>query len=180
MKKTIYLILIASILSCAKDKASFFNPQSPPNTGTTNSAGYNCVNGTCVYTSNNGQYASLSTCQTYCKKANIIPGMVKIKVNCAPYPSPWNICKAPYSATIGLGYSSNDVANDAFFVKTSYGSSGNTFSVNNLAPGIYYYGGKKTFNAASCGTGQGIPPVKIDRGSFTITSGGVTSITVNL
>jgi hypothetical protein len=180
MKKIVYFVLLASILSCAKDKTSFFNPQSLPNSGTTNSAGYNCINGSCVYTSNNAQYPSLSTCKTYCKKATIIPGMVNIKVYCAPYPSPWNNCKAPYSAKIGLGYSSNDVANEAFFIKTSYGSSGNTFSVNNLAPGVYYYGGKKTFNSASCGTGQGIPPVTTDRGSFTITSGGVTSVNVSL
>lgn len=98
------------------------------------------------------------------------PGKVTIKATWSN-PSPWNLCKYPYTVVIGLGYSSTDVANEAFFSQSSYFVSPANYTKDGLAPGTYYYRAKKTYNASSCGTGQGIPQTVIKSGAFTIKEG---------
>jgi hypothetical protein len=91
-------------------------------------------------------------------------------------PAPWNACGSPYTVVIGLGYNSTDVANESYFASNSFYSSSATFSKDGLTAGVYYYGAKKTFNASTCGTGQGIPPTVKKSGSFTIIAGQTTTV----
>ena len=78
-------------------------------------------------------------------------------------PSPWNECKFTYKVTFGFGYNSNDVNVEAYFQEGSSLFSGDSFSANNLAPGVYYYKAKNVFNSLQCGTGQGDPLVVLKR-----------------
>jgi len=95
----------------------------------------------------------------------------------ATWNSTYVMCNGAYNVVIGLGYNSTDVANEAYFAQSNYAGSSASFSKDNLAPGVYYYKAKKTYNSTKCGTGQGIPPVVTKSGAFTITAG--QTITVN-
>ncbi len=91
--------------------------------------------------------------------------------------APWNACgSSPYIVVIGLGYNSTDVANESYFSQFTYYAPMVPFTTDSLAPGIYYYGAKKTFNVSLCGTGQGVPPTVKKSGAFTITAGQTTTI----
>lgn len=144
------------------------------NCSNNNSSGYNCVNGNCTSVSNNAQYSTLSNCQNAC--ANNTPGTVEIS---ATWTSQYVACNPAYIVTVGLGYTSNDIANDAFFTQsTNYQYYQNMpYVKNNLTPNTYYYKVKKTYKL-TCGTGQGVPPDVIRNGSFTITAGQTTTINV--
>lgn len=139
------------------------------------SYGYNCVSGVCE-TANIAisQYSSLSLCQNSC--ANNTPGTLEIS---ATWTSQYVSCNPAYTVTVGLGYTSNDIANDAFFAQSSDYQYDQLmpYVQNNLTPNIYYYKVKKTYKM-SCGTGQGIPPDVIRNGSFTITAGQTTTVNV--
>ena len=88
-------------------------------------------------------------------------------------------CRPAYTVVIGLGYNSTDVANETYFAQGSYAGSSASFTKDNLTPGIYYYRVKKKYNSTSCGIGQGgVPPIVIKSGSFTITSGQITNVSV--
>ena len=142
----------------------------------TSTPGYNCVNGNCVFVNENAAFSSLYNCQISCSAT--AGGNVAISTNwTTAYGTGWPVCDPAYSVVIGLGYSSNDVINDSYFSQSaSTGISPTTYTKYNLTPGIYYYKAKKTFNANSCGTGQGIPPTVTRTGSFTIVSGLTTSV----
>lgn len=85
-------------------------------------------------------------------------------------------CNPAYTVIIGLGYNSTDIANEAYFASSSYIYSPASYSKDGLAAGTYYYKAKKTYNASTCGTGQGIPPVVTKSGAFTITAGQTTTV----
>ena len=102
-------------------------------------------------------------------------GTVNITASWSVTP-PWNACGTPFTVVIGLGYNSNDVANESYFASNSFYYSSATYTNNSLAAGIYYYGAKKTFNSSTCGTGQGIPPTIKKSGSFTIIAGQTTTV----
>ncbi len=94
----------------------------------------------------------------------------------ASWNSTYVMCTGAYNTVIGLGYSSTDVANEAYFAQSNYTGSSANFSKDLLAPGVYYYKAKKTYNSTKCGTGQGIPPVVTKSGAFTITAGQTTTV----
>jgi hypothetical protein len=96
----------------------------------------------------------------------------------ASWNSTYVMCTGAYNTVIGLGYSSTDVANEAYFAQSNYTGSSANFSKDLLAPGVYYYRAKKTYNSTKCGTGQGIPPVVTKSGAFTITAGQTTTVSV--
>jgi hypothetical protein len=148
MKNYVLLVYVLILSSCQKDNSSFFNPQKNSSSNNVNSSGYICINGNCVYASNNAKYIDLSTCQKNCQRVSIIPGMVKVYW---ANPSPWNECKLPCKVTLGFGYNSNDVNVEAYFQEGSSLFSGDSFSANNLAPGFYYYKAKKNFNSLQYG-----------------------------
>lgn len=95
----------------------------------------------------------------------------------ATWNSTYVSCTGAYNVVIGLGYNSTDVANEAYFAQSNFTGSSANFSKSSLAPGVYYYKAKKTYNATKCGTGQGVPPVVTKSGAFTVTAG--QTITVN-
>lgn len=171
------------------------------------SAGFNCVSGSCVSVSNNAQYTTLSACQSNCAASsagyNCVNGYCASVTSNAQYPTfaicqsncgstsygqvdiitswtkSYGSCNYAYSVVIGLGYTSTDVANEAYFANSGQQiNSPTTYNQGNLKAGIYYYKAKKTYNASSCGTGQGIPPTVIKSGSFTIIAGQKTSVNV--
>lgn len=107
-------------------------------------------------------------------------GIVVINTN-------WNSvyvgCNSAYNVTIGLGYNSTDIANDAFFASNQYGASPSSlakasFTKDDLKIGVYYYKVKKSYNSTRCGTGQGIPADVVKNGSFTIEAGKTTTVDV--
>jgi hypothetical protein len=173
----------------------------------TNIAGYNCVSGSCVSVSNNAQYTTLYECQSNCSVSsagyNCVNGYCGSVTSNAQYPTfaicqsncgstsygqvdiitswtkSYGSCNYAYSVVIGLGYTSADVANESYFANSGQQiNSPTTYNQGNLKAGIYYYKAKKTYNASSCGTGQGIPPTVIKSGSFTIIAGQKTSVNV--
>ena len=162
MKLTIIILTMITILfSCKKDKESF--------------PGYICNNGQCVAVEKDPKYLTLQDCKLECGTSGTNPtppktGSVSLNLS-------WTYSYSSGIVEIGLGYSSTDVANNALFVSTTY-TTPTTFSRSNLAPAIYYYKAKRSFT-----TNNGSGPVaqKIEKsGSFTISSGKTTSITVNL
>lgn len=161
MKSKMLILLLLFAISCVEGEKE---------------SGYNCDNGQCVATFENPTYLTLQDCQSVCgSTGNNTPevpktGTVKISLN-------WQYSYSSGSTLIGLGYSSTDIANNAFFVSKTYYVP-DTFSQSNLAPAIYYYKAKRTFTAND---GQG-PYTKVveKSGSFTIKSAQVTQISVNL
>lgn len=142
------------------------------NSGTT--GGYNCLGVTCIYENTNStQYSTLAECENAC--ANNSPGTVEVETH---WTTAYVNCDPAYTVEIGLGYSSNDVANEAYFASATFVSSPAVYTKGNLSPGTYYYKAKKTYNASTCGTGQGIPPVVQKSGSFMIEAGEVTQVDV--
>jgi hypothetical protein len=141
------------------------------------SAGYNCVSGNCVYVSSNAQYSNYSECRSACSSGGGGGTTGKVIITASwSNPAPWNACSSPYTVVIGLGYNSTDVANESYFTSSSFNTSPATFTKDGLTAGVYYYGAKKTFNASTCGTGQGIPPTVKKSGSFTIVAGQTTTV----
>jgi hypothetical protein len=136
------------------------------------SGGYNCNSGNCVSVSNGAQYSTLNACQSACGVSSI--GTVQIT---ATWTTTYVYCNLAYTVVIGLGYTSTDVANEAYFAQSGgYVNSPVTYTNSSLASGTYYYKAKKTYNANTCGTGQGIPPIVIKSGAFTITDGQTTTV----
>lgn len=149
--------------------------------GSEDESGYNCSGGNCQATFDSPQYLTIADCQNNCSGGGgtVQNGSVKVIASWSN-PSPWNMCGSPYTVTIGIGYSSNDVANQAYFAQGNFYSSSATFQRTNLVPGVYYYGARKVFNASTCGTGQGIPPTVFKTGAFTVTSGQTTNVSTSL
>lgn len=168
-------------------------------------AGYNCVSGNCVSVTSNAQYSTLSACQSSCNSSitgyNCNSGYCGSTTGTAQYSTysacqsacgngsvnisaSWNStyvnCTPAYSVTIGLGYSSTDIANEAYFYTSGVGLNSPLTMTKSLSPGTYYYKGKKTYNSSSCGTGQGVPATVVKSGSFTITSGQTSYVSFQL
>ncbi len=171
-----------------------------------NSSGYNCVSGNCVFVDSNAQFSSLTACQSSC--GIITSGYNCVSGNCVPVSSNaqfpnlslcQSVCASPvggviittswtstyfscfnaYNVSFGLGYTSTDVANEAYFAQSgNYISTPVTYSKGNLAPGTYYYKAKKVFRTSLCGTGQGVPITVTKSGAFTIIGGQNTSINI--
>lgn len=139
-------------------------------------AGFVCRDGDCYPAQTNAQYSTLSACQqSACAKE---PGFVQIT---ASWNTKYNNCNSAFTVIIGLGYTSTDVTNEAFFAKSGgMISSPGTYSKNYLAPGKYYYKASKTFNKSVCGSYQTPPAVVTKNGSFTITAGKTTNISIDL
>jgi len=98
------------------------------------------------------------------------PGYVSILVS---FTEEKGMCNYAWNVVIGLGYSSTDVANEAYFQSNRSINSPAGISAS-LDPGIYYYKAKKTYNLSTCGgTDQ---PSTSKSGSFTITSEETTNI----
>lgn len=103
-------------------------------------------------------------------------GTVKIM---ASWTSKFIYCNPAYTVVIGLGYSSTDVANDAYFAQTSSQGSSLTYTKDNLTAGTYYYKAKKTYKISTCGNPQGGAPSDVTKlGAFTIIAGQTTTINV--
>lgn len=142
--------------------------------GSASTAGYNCNSGTCTSVTTGAQYSTLAACQAACAVSN---GTVEIS---ASWTSIYSNCNSAYTVVIGLGYTSTDVANEAYFAQSGGVSlPPTTYRNSSLPPGNYYYKAKKTYNY-HCGTPQYIPPVVTKSGSFTITSGQTTTMFVGL
>ena len=143
--------------------------------------GYDCNNGTCQAVFEDPQYLTITDCQSACSGGGGTEQTGSVKITASwSNPSPWNMCGSPYTVTIGLGYSSNDVANQSYFAQSNFYSSSAIFQRSNLTPGVYYYGARKVFNSGTCGTGQGVPPTVFKTGSFTITTGQTTNVSTSL
>lgn len=85
-------------------------------------------------------------------------------------------CNPAYSCVIGLGYSSTDVANEAYFYSVNGGGLTKTLPV-----GTYYYKATKTYNLSSCGCGRPPCPKPVSKsGSFTITADQTTNVSFQL
>ncbi len=135
------------------------------------SGGYNCSSGNCISVTSGAQYSTLSACQSACGGGT---GTVVIT---ATWTTTYVSCNPAYTVVIGLGYTSTDVANEAYFAQSGSNLySPATYTNSTLAPGTYYYKAKKTYNASTCGTGQGIPPTVTKSGAFTITAGQTTTV----
>lgn len=150
---------MAILFSCSSDTENF--------------PGYKCISGKCTAVDKDPTYLTLQDCKSECGTTTTTPpknGSVSISLS-------WTYSYSSGIAEIGLGYSSSDISNNAFFVSRSY-STPSTFTQSNLAPGLYYYKAVRTFT-----TNDGSGPVsrKIEKsGSFTINSVKTTSITVGL
>jgi len=160
-----YLIFLLFVLfSCDKPKEG--------------QMGYTCIDGNCVAVYDDPEYFTLEDCLLVCGKNNTPepkPGSVSIYLS---FNVNYGGCIPGWTVVIGLGYSSTDIANDAFFCSQSY-TSPNTFKKDKLDPGTYYYKATKTYNI-SCGTGQGIPSPVTKSGSFIIEPSKTTLLSVNL
>jgi hypothetical protein len=141
---------------------------------TTNTSGYNCVNGNCTYVSSNAQYKTLSECQKSCVDNR--PGKVTFSASWTNYLCRQNPIFYQYSVEVGIGYSSTDVSNNAFFASYEpWNTSSLTWTRDNLSPGVYYYKAIKRSNNCGTGTKQ---VVNTKSGSFTITAGQTTSVNI--
>lgn len=142
-------------------------------------SGYNCVNNKCTATFENPTYLTLQDCQAACSSSTTNPPST-VKNGTASLHVIWNhMCAATqfyFTVTVGLGYTSTDVANNAFFTSKKLTVPGVDWNISDLKPAIYYYKATKSAGSEHC------PPttVTIKSGSFTIESGKTTSITVNL
>jgi hypothetical protein len=149
--------------------------------GEENQPGYNCENGQCTATFQNPTYLTLQDCQSDCgTSGNTNPiqpktGTVKISLS-------WTLTSYAGSITsgssvLGLGYTSTDVANGAYFVQRTY-TIPDTFTQSNLTVGIYYYKAVRSFNSND---GSGPVSRKVEKsGAFTIEAGKATTVSVNL
>ena len=170
----LYLILIVFIsVSCKTEEDS-------------SDGGYSCIDGSCTANFNNPDYLTLEDCMSLCGNSqsnnntnnnsgnvtNTSPGKVTIT---ATWIRKYVACDPGYIVTIGLGYSSSDVANQAFFATSGNDSYPPASYSKQLEPGTYYYSVKKTYKMY-CGTGQGVPPDVVKNGAFTITGGNTTTI----
>jgi hypothetical protein len=142
------------LLACNKDD----DPEPEKDT-----RGYNCENYTCNLVEKDAEYMTLTDCKSEC--ADKRPGAVTITYPWTPAPA------TTYSVTIGVGYSSNDVAIDAYITKATFNISPASLQLANLLPATYYY--KVTINSSA----STVPVFKA--GVFTITPAKTTSITVN-
>ena len=92
-------------------------------------------------------------------------------------------CFARYECTIGLGYSSTDIANEAYFARSSLqtGNKSSSPSKSDLAPGTYYYRVKVAYvKKDNCDSDPKYFNAKIRSGAFDITAGETTKISVIL
>lgn len=107
-------------------------------------------------------------------------GAVSISAVWTGNPGP---CFARYECTIGLGYSSTDIANEAYFARSSLqtGNKVSNLSKSDLAPGTYYYRVKVVYVLKNnCTSDQEYFTDKIKSGAFDITPGETTKISVIL
>lgn len=123
------IVLITLIIGCKKTdqsgyncnngvcSATFDNPQyltladcKSDCGSSTNSSGYNCSNGTCIKVTKNAQFENLTLCQNNCQ--NNSPGSVEIS---AVWTTNYVNCNPAFTVVIGFGYTSTDVANEAYF-----------------------------------------------------------------
>ena len=127
-------------------------------------SGYNCVNGNCIETSSNAEYATLSDCENNCSMSK---GYAKINVNWSDY-NPQSL----QSIKVGIGYSSVDVSNDAYFKEHSF-SYPDQITLS-LDPQIYYYKANKTIIQ------WGNTVIEASKsGSFTVTSSSYTTVNIS-
>mgnify|MGYP000968878524 CR=1 FL=1 len=121
-----------------------------------------------------------------CKKDNeantntISNGTVTISAVSTGDPGP---CFARYECTIGLGYSSTDIANEAYFARSSLqtGNKVSYLSKSDLAPGTYYYRVKVAYvKKDNCDSDPKYFNDKIRSGAFDIIAGETTKISVIL
>lgn len=169
MKIIILCLTICILFSCEKKENS----------------GYICTNGQCNASFENPTYLTLKDCQAECGTSGTSPttptqtkvGSVSITLNWTLTTYLGNITSG--TTVLGLGYTSNDVANGAFFAEKSYiDPNRSTFTQSNLKVGIYYYKATRSYTSND---GSGPVSKKVEKsGSFTIESGKTTSITVNL
>ncbi len=93
----------------------------------------------------------------------------------------WNTtygsCNYAFSMVVGIGYSSNDISNNAFFAQGNYFTSPFSFVQGGLQPGIYYYKATKKYST-NCGTMQGVPDDVIRTGSFTVVAGQTKNVEI--
>jgi hypothetical protein len=134
--------------------------------GSISTAGYNCVNGTCKSVTSNAQYSSLSACQSNCVDTRT--GKVSISLGFDFYCMPQVINRG----FVGLGYTSSDITNKAYFVSETMSGPG-TFTKDNLKAGIYYYTAQKLQQGEYC-------PGVTKNGSFEIFPAKTTNISVSL
>jgi len=160
MKQTIFIFIIIIILiSCKRDTKTF--------------PGYICNNGQCTAVDKDPKYLTLQDCKSECGTSGPTQpstGSVSISLN-------WTYSYSSGTTVIGLGYTSTDVANNAFFVSKTY-TTPSTFGYSNLTPAVYYYKATRSF---TINNGGGPIAQKIEKsGSFTISSGKTTSLSVDL
>jgi hypothetical protein len=163
MRRLILFFILIAIFSCVKDK-------------TKSESGYNCVNGQCTATFENPTFLTLQDCQSVCSIGVIPPstGKGRVKISCI-YPMSCGSVVYWFSyITIGIGSIYADVALDHFTYSRKFytGDSYLQYLDVELAVGTYYY---KATLIPGCNVTS-----KEKSGSFTITSGRYTVISVDL
>ena len=109
MRHVLLLLVLCIGFSCVKEKKK---------------SGYNCESGQCTATFENPTYLTLQDCQSTCGSSTTIPPTTKpgsiyfvvaFNAVCHGYPG------ATYNTvTLGYGYTSTDVANDAFIASWKF------------------------------------------------------------
>ena len=106
-------------------------------------------------------------------------GSVEINVTWAnPYPNS-SSCLQAFSGTIGLGYNSIDITNEAFFYQVS-NTLGVSLSKSALKEGVYYYKVKKKWNGSCGDLKPGIIALTEKNGTFAIVALKRTVINISL
>lgn len=121
-----------------------------------------------------------------CKKENStdingqLSGVVSISATWSGDQGP---CFARYECTIGLGYSSTDIGNEAYFARGDLqtGNKVYNYSKKDLSPGTYYYRVKVVYvKRSNCDSDSEYFNPKIKSGAFDIIGGETTTIRVHL
>jgi hypothetical protein len=160
----IILVVFVTIVSCEKKKNS-----TTSSNNTTQTQNSTTTSGTTTGGTTTGGTTTGGTTTTTPQ------GKVTLK---ASWTKSYKSCTYAYTTKIGLGYTSTDVVNEAYFAESGGDVDGSlTYTKDALAPGIYYYQAKKSYNT-NCGTGQGIPTTVTKKGSFTVASGSTTVVEI--
>lgn len=133
---TILSFLLIMFSSCKDSENSIHSTYIPP----TNTSGFNCSNGSCIYVESNAQYKTLSECQNSCKGYVAFKGYISDNIE-----DMIKICpNGMYKIKIGIAYSSTDAVNNAFFdtLETESNWIAGSFYLQSkyiLDPGVVYY-----------------------------------------
>ena len=137
MKITFIFLLFSISFSCVDEEEK--------------NSGYNCDNGSCLATFNNPTYLTLQDCQSICGTSGTTTNPTQPKTGAVSITLSWSNSSYTYTTDkviIGLGYTSTDVTNGAYFEQKTYYTP-STYTKNNLNAGTYYYKATRTWICSS-------------------------------